>query len=105
MNISETSSLGNKLKMLATMIHKLKPLYPHFANTVWYEDAVYLLAEFCVPEEFRNTVPKGRPLPDEYYVCRISNLLNVEYVDIYEAFYMTSFDDIYPPTPKEPLPL
>lgn len=44
----------DKLMMLAIMLKKLSKLYPMFAHEVTWEQAHLLLADFCVPKEFRG---------------------------------------------------
>lgn len=91
--------------MLAAMLDKLGDLYPGFSDTVYWEKAHTLLAEFCVPQELRNTA-KGY-LPDTYYISIVADQLGIEYMDVYEAFYEYSYDnrltDLHTPESKEPI--
>lgn len=103
MSTSETSSLSSKLEMLATMLDKLEKLYPEFADKVYWERAIELLAEFCVPEELRRTVDYSKSMPDEYYMTLIADHLQIEYVDVYEAFYLHA--NLHSSKSKEPLSL
>lgn len=75
-----------KLWMLGVMLSKLHELYPEFANQVTWEDAHVLLAEFCVPEEFRNVVPQQ----DWYYISRVSHELAIPIAQVYEGFQLAS---------------
>lgn len=101
MQNSETVILTSKLQMLATMLDKLEQLYPAFADKVYWERAVELLAEFCVPEELRRTVDYSKSMPDEYYMTLIADHLQIEYVTVYEAFYLHANDKLHSSESKE----
>lgn len=75
-----------KLWMLATALMKLEKLYPEFANTVGWEDAHNLLADFLVPEEFRNVVADQ----DWYYIAKIAHELNIPFSEVYQGFQLAS---------------
>ena len=69
------------------MLDKLGELYPLFSNTVAWEDAHILLADFCVPEELRNQVDMNHPLKDRYYQGLVADRLGIDFVEVYEAFH------------------
>lgn len=88
--------------MLAAMLDKLHKLYPQFADRVTWEDAHILLADFCVPEEFRNV--QNNYLPDEYYMSRIAYALKLDYITLLEAFYAYNYDKLNSSKLKESQP-
>ena len=82
----------NKLVLLALMLNKLSRLYPQFADTVTWERAHLLLADFCVPEGFRNTVPSF--YRDSYYQSKIAAYLGISFSEVQESFsYASQFKE------------
>lgn len=97
--LSTTKGIEIKLHMLAAMLDKLHNLYPQFADKVTWEQAHILLADFCVPEEFRGT--ERQYLPDEYYISRIAYEFKLDYMTILEAFYAYNYDKLHSSKLKE----
>lgn len=77
-----------KLTMLAVMLHKLSKLYPEFSYEISWEEAHVLLADFCVPEEYRNDI--SEEYTDTYYHALIAQSLKISQCDVQLGFECAS---------------
>jgi len=86
--MDSTEVRQDKIVLLALMLEKLHKLYPEFSKVTTWEEAHLLLADFCVPEELRNTIP---PLyRDSYYHSKIAIYLGISFSEIQDGFHYAS---------------
>lgn len=77
-----------KMTMLAVMLAKLSRLYPEYAYTCTWERAHILLAEFCLPEEYRHKLIDG--YDDRYYHNLVSMHLGIPISEVTAGFHRAS---------------
>jgi hypothetical protein len=96
----KTLTRVKKISMMWVMLDKLSKLYPKFADTLDWYDAHIVLADFCVPEELRNSNDQERL--DLYYINAVSRRLRVSFDDVVQG-KLNVF--IHSPELKESIPL